>query len=414
MAELTTSDYTNITTPLLLTQQLVTRHSEPDSHSQAHSVADLEWNRGLRINVLIVCVVIGTIGCFGVCLWMWYNTRRKSRVNTMIMHLTVSDVLVLWLASLGQIIWEFMGNPNWLAGNGFCKIFKFLQTFSIMASNYILVVIGIDRHQAIRAPLKEPFAVWKMAGVGWGLAGVFSTPQLYIFSTYQVEVNTTNETSNATVIIEEEICRSLFKDNPIIHRQAYLTFIFVVNFFLPLFIIGICYIRIFFKIAEKVKEGKGCKKQSIKPGKVHLQSTQSSSLPKAKVKTLKMTIVIVLNFIICSTPYYVAEMIMNYGDWASMMTPTVWGLLGAVTTTNSVTNSYIFLLFNANAKCMRRICGRCPCVDEVPRHRDFDSSVFKHVVRWEKNSVRPKAISMSEQHWCTEHVFIRQVSTLRA
>jgi hypothetical protein len=217
-----------------------------------------------------------------------------------------------------------------------------------------------------------------MAGVGWGLAGVFSTPQLYIFSVYQVDVNVTiNDTteSNISVIVEEERCKSLFKDVPMIHRQAYLTFIFVVNFFLPLIILGVCYIRIFFKIAEKVKEGKGCKKQSIKPGKVHLQSTQSSSLPKAKVKTLKMTIVIVLNFIICGTPYYVAEMIMNYGDWTAMLSPNVWGLLGALTTTNSVTNSYIFLLFNANAKCMRRICGRCPCVDEVPRHRDFDSSV---------------------------------------
>ena len=54
--------------------------------------------------------------------------------------------------------------------------------------------------------------------------------------------------------------------------------------------------------------------QVIKPGKVHLQSTPSSSLPKAKIKTLKMTCVIVSVFLICGLPYFILEMIYNFGD----------------------------------------------------------------------------------------------------
>ncbi|WAQ97795.1 ITR-like protein [Mya arenaria] len=36
---------------------------------------------------------------------------------------------------------------------------------------------------------------------------------------------------------------------------------------------------------------------------------------RAKIKTLKMTFVILLTFIICSMPYFVVEMIMSYGKY---------------------------------------------------------------------------------------------------
>ena len=60
--------------------------------------------------------------------------------------------------------------------------------------------------------------------------------------------------------------------------------------------------------------------QVIKPGKVHLQSTPSSSLPKAKIKTLKMTCVIVSVFLICGLPYFILEMIYNFGDHSKVLT----------------------------------------------------------------------------------------------
>ena len=210
------------------------------------------------------------------------------------------------------------------------------------------------------------FQVWKMAGLAWGSAWLLSTPQAYIFSEQIEHQNGTNISR----------CKSHFDVVGIGHRRAYLTFIVIINFILPLITVTVCYVRIFFKIAEKVKESKMSKKPTMKPGKVHLQSTTSSSLPKAKVKTLKMTIVIVMNFIICSAPYYSAEMILSYGDWKRLLPPVVWGLFAAVTIANSVTNPYIFLCFNANNKFVRGVCPNCPCVNvDEPRRRDFDSSV---------------------------------------
>ena len=49
-------------------------------------------------------------------------------------------------------------------GNVMCKLLKFGQSVVLIASNYMVVVLSIDRHQAIRAPLKEPIPVSHLNG----------------------------------------------------------------------------------------------------------------------------------------------------------------------------------------------------------------------------------------------------------
>jgi hypothetical protein len=59
---------------------------------------------------------------------------------------------------VAQLIWEHF-DRLWLAGNVICKLFKYVQSLSIMSSVNMLVVLSIDRHQAIRLPLRRPIAV---------------------------------------------------------------------------------------------------------------------------------------------------------------------------------------------------------------------------------------------------------------
>ncbi|KAK7116649.1 hypothetical protein V1264_002288 [Littorina saxatilis] len=98
---------------------------------------------------------------------------------------------------------------------------------------------------------------------------------------------------------------------------------------------------------------------------IHLTSTGSSSLPRAKIKTLKMTLVIVVAFILFGLPYFVAEMIMSYGDYKSL-NRSVYALLGGVAPANSAANPYIFLLFSANMQCLRGL-KLCPVQAESGR-----------------------------------------------
>ena len=50
------------------------------------------------------------------------------------------------------MIWEIM-DRQWLAGLVFCKMFKFLQTYALAFSNYMLVALAVDRHRAVNKPL---------------------------------------------------------------------------------------------------------------------------------------------------------------------------------------------------------------------------------------------------------------------
>ena len=52
----------------------------------------------------------------------------------------------------GQLIWEIL-DRKWVAGLVFCKIFKFLQTFSLTSSNYMILALAVERHRAVTKPL---------------------------------------------------------------------------------------------------------------------------------------------------------------------------------------------------------------------------------------------------------------------
>lgn len=331
--------------------------SKNKSSKCGNTVHDIELDKDTRLGILYATIIVGIIGSMLVLLWMACNRKltprfnHLSRVNSLILNLTIADMSVILLAVLPQLVWEY-ADREWSAGAAMCKIVKFLQSFSMMASNYILVVIAIDRHQAIRAPLKESMAVWKMAGVGWAFAVVCSLPMFGVFQLN--EINGRN------------LCENIFRGKPMSHRQAWITYICLVVFFIPFFVLVICYTRIFMKIAQKAHENITKKTMSFGKGKVHLQSTQSTSLPRAKIKTLKLTVTILIMFIVCSLPYFVVEMIMSYGDHC-IISKKLYGLLGGMAACNSAANPFIFLFFNINLAWIKELKERT-FKAKVPRY----------------------------------------------
>jgi hypothetical protein len=227
--------------------------------------------------------------------------------------------------------------------------------------------------------------VWKMSGCAWAVAVIASLPMFYVFRL--VEEN------------GQSRCENIFRTTPVSHRQAFLTYIAIIVFLVPFIILIFCYTRIFLKIAQKAREGK-TSRQTIKPGKIHLQSTPSSTLPKAKIKTLKMTFVIVVVYAVCCLPYFIAEMIMSYGDHC-VMSPLVYGLLGAIAAANSTANPYVFLLFNTNCKasdlkrCTSDATGtQRTCVYSTTSTRSFhDSKTASVNYKW--SSIKDNHVEMS-------------------
>ena len=140
---------------------LVTTSVNPRGCGTVH---DIENHKPTRLAILYSTIIFGLLGSLLVLFWMVCNRKvsprfsHLSRVNAFILNLTLADLLVVAVAVLPQLVWEYV-DREWTAGPVLCKLIKFFQSFSMIASNYILVVIAIDRHQAIRAPLKESVPV---------------------------------------------------------------------------------------------------------------------------------------------------------------------------------------------------------------------------------------------------------------
>ncbi|GAB6029575.1 hypothetical protein CHUAL_005318 [Chamberlinius hualienensis] len=291
----------------------------PSLHHLFHQPIDLQF----RIAILWIFAVLGSIGNLLVIIWICGHRNWRSRINMLILHLALADTFVIVMAICPQLAWEY-ALRQWEMGDGMCRIFKFLQTSIISVSNYMVVVLAIDRYCAIRRPLKKAFTVGCLTGSAWTLAIILNFSNFFLFETKEID--------------GEVYCRNKLYDLPEIFMQAYITVIAVLVFVIPLAFICFTYARIFQKIANR-------KKLSVKSGKIQLQATSSSTLPKAKVKTFRMTVVIVSSFLLCGTPYFVCDMWRIYGH--QNMPSAVWSVFGALAVSNSCTNSYVFLGFNS-------------------------------------------------------------------
>lgn len=81
------------------------------------------------------------------------KTKSGSAIYTLILHLSIADLLVTIFCIFGESFWSF--TVAWIAGEFACKFMKLFQMFALYLSTYVLVLIGIDRWVAVKYPMKS-------------------------------------------------------------------------------------------------------------------------------------------------------------------------------------------------------------------------------------------------------------------
>ncbi|XP_041083034.1 probable G-protein coupled receptor 150 [Polyodon spathula] len=245
----------------------------------------------------------------------------------------MADLSVSLLTVLSQILWESLGS-EWLAGDLSCRLVKVAQVFGLAASSNMVVIIALERQQVIANPLAIPLSVTKMCAASWVCAVLFSLPQAFVFR--ETKLNSSTQ------------CLGIFDNLPKWHFQMYIIYGAMVVFFVPFCILCFAYARILCIIWNKEKRPKREKVGSDSTTantQFHLNPA-NSSLPKAKVKTLKMTLMIILLFIICGLPYFVVEMKFAFGN-VTELDEDITAVLGIFVVSNSAANPIIYLYFNS-------------------------------------------------------------------
>nr|XP_029719377.1 cardioacceleratory peptide receptor-like [Aedes albopictus] len=283
--------------------------------------------------VLWALFTVIVLGNSAVLVTLLLNKNRKSRMNFFIKQLAIADLCVGLLSVLTDIIWRM--TVSWKAGNVACKAIRFAQASVTYASTYVLVALSIDRYDAITHPMNFS-GCWnrarRLVAAAWSLSALFSLPIFYLYQEKSIQGR-----KQCWIDLGEAW-----------RWQVYMCWVASSLFVLPALIISACY-----AIIVKTIWAKGAIMGPIdrtRNGIADLASRRASSrgiIPKAKVKTVKMTIVIVIVFVLCWSPYIVFDLLQVFGQIPDTQTNiAIATFIQSLAPLNSAANPLIYCLFS--------------------------------------------------------------------
>ncbi|KAG8577626.1 hypothetical protein GDO81_010242, partial [Engystomops pustulosus] len=305
-----------------------------------------------EISVLGVIFIAATVGNFILILILWNKRKRLSRMYVFMLHLSLADLVVAFFQVLPQLIWDitdvFIG-PDLL-----CRCIKYLQLVGMFASTYMIVVMTVDRFQAICYPMvtfKKKRALWNSAiCTSWSISLIFSFPQAFIFSRTEI----------APGIFE---CWAQFIEPW--GLVVYVTWISIAIFFIPVTILSICQIKICWEIKMNVYVKKH-KELLVRDPQTRIISRASSvnCISKAMIKNVRMTVVTVVAYITCWTPFFIAQM---WSAWsADIPDGPVFTIIMLLGNLNSCVNPWIYMYFCGDIPhCLRQL----KCISKYVSHQ---------------------------------------------
>lgn len=284
----------------------------------------------IEIATLSAVFSIALLGNLAVIAYLIFTKNLKirkykiSRMAFYILHLSVADIIVALFSILPQIIWRnsvLFNHSQFL-----CKFVTFTQVFSVYGATFAIVLMAFDRFSSVYYPVRDWTLGHALFGVlvSWSLAVLFSSPQMFLYNIEKVAVK------NITI----ETCYVAWssKRTEIMYICYHLIFQFVV----PLMMLIFFYTKIFSTVSkygrlaqteeylmiEKTLNGAQANghdtaantQTSISSASECEQNVMNkwykSTLTKSKMKTLKLSFIIVITFILCGLPFY-SSLIIN-------------------------------------------------------------------------------------------------------
>ncbi|CAL4098090.1 unnamed protein product, partial [Meganyctiphanes norvegica] len=311
---------------------------------------------GRTVIILLAYSIIIAISLFGnllVCHVVIRTRRLHTVTNTFLANLAFSDLLMTALNipfNVARVLLD-----DWPFGGFMCSMVPCVQVMSVYVSAFTMVAIALDRYQVIVHPLKPRLGAVHglvIIGVIWCLAALFSIPtamyhQVAKIYTYKMLTR----------------CQARFPEPALEFRKWLTLATFLSQYAIPLSITAVAYLAVTRKVWWRVIVGAATQEQ------LSLQT-------KAKKKTVKMLLVVVVMFAICWLPLNTYHLVT---DFATAQGPrrhssTVFFICHWFAMSNVCYNPFIYCWLNdhfrAGAKAWMWCVAKKVCRINLPDYDD--------------------------------------------
>ncbi|KAL7672527.1 hypothetical protein ACOME3_007411 [Neoechinorhynchus agilis] len=292
--------------------------------SEAHDDDDggdaVVYNKRLMIILVSLLILILTVILVGNATVIKHllSKKRTSRMHFYLLMLATADTLVGIILVIPDILEKCKVTYHF--GDIFCKIQYVISIAVSCNAAYVLVCVSIDRLVAITRPMfiEHNCLRYSLLGSSWALSFINGVPMILFRHIIPVRIKT--EEYNATKIETIMICAV---EATRVQSQILVVFYTTMIFFLPLSVMIVCHGIIINALRTKNKTiehrpNRFLRRREGSVGRERLQSIHVYSartmelLAKAKLKSVKMTLVIISAYVACWSPYFIFNILSTF------------------------------------------------------------------------------------------------------
>ncbi|XP_078077300.1 putative G-protein coupled receptor 19 [Mustelus asterias] len=286
--------------------------------AKIHNITYQEITTGEIVAVSFIFGVIWLVALFGnllVCLVIHRSRRTQSTTNYFVVSMACADLLIS-VASTPFVLLHFT-TGRWLLGNVMCKLVRYIQYLTPGVQIYVLLSICVDRFYTIVYPLSFKVSrekAKKMIAASWIFDAAFVSPTLFFYGTEGGTCNLFLPQSWSGVV--------------------YGTVHLLVGFLVPSILIILFYQKVIKYIWRIGTDGRTVRRTM-------------NIVPRTKVKTIKMFLMLNCMFLLSWFPFYVVQIWqpdqMDYTTCSALFLS-----IALVSFSSSASKPSLYSIFNAN------------------------------------------------------------------
>ncbi|NXX81184.1 GPR19 protein, partial [Urocolius indicus] len=289
------------------------------SSSRNHTVLqyDLRLEEIAAASMVLAALWLASVlGNSLVCIVIHRSRRTQSTTNYFVVSMACADLL-LSVAGMPFVLLQ-LTYGRWMLGNGMCKLVRYIQYLTPGVQIYVLLSICVDRFYTIVYPLSFKVSrekAKKMILASWILDAAFASPALFFYSS--------NSDDHCNFFLPSSWEGATYS---IIHL--------LVVFLIPAILILLFYHKIIKYIWRIGSDGRTVRRTM-------------NTVPRTKVKTIKMFLMLNSIFLLSWLPFYVAQL-WHPKETDYRKSSLVFLAITCISFSSSASKPTLYSIYNAN------------------------------------------------------------------